>query len=170
MLHNFFKWPSQNQEQHYCAAKWKHELKHVYILGDIFKGDTPPRTGNMDPKAILLSLHCLLPPQGLWPISIIPLSTTEMHSLEAPPFPLERAHFSTSKKPHLIAFFSHDGIPFLSLFVSSDMMHYFPTGIAIIFASFNRFLLLRGCSIHILKILIHLSLVISDLSNPKSSL
>ena len=58
------------------------------------------------------------------------------------PFSLEWAHLSSTSKTSSHSPFSHGTIPFSSLLVFSDMMEDCSSGIAIIFAPFNQFLIL----------------------------
>lgn len=113
----------------------------------------------------LLSAHCLLLPKGHWSITGLS-STPETQSLWPLPFHLEWTHLSSVSKMSSLSPFSNSTIPFPSLLVSSYIMEDCSTGIAITFARFNHFFILlsKSCPSPILKILVHLLQVTSDLS------
>lgn len=110
---------------------------------------------------------------GHWSFSVLPYPSQLLKLGLCKPFPLhlEWTHLSSVSKVSSHSPFSQGTVPFPSLLVSSYIMEDCSTGIAIIFAPFNHFLILlhKSRPTPILKILVHLLQVTSDLPNSKSS-
>lgn len=109
-------------------------------------------------------------PRDIDPSVLYPSKLLKLSLCKPLPFHLEWTHLSSISKMSSHSPFPHGIVPFPSL-LCPRMMEDCSTGIAIIFAPFNHFLILlhKSFPTPILKILAHLLQVTSDLSNSKSS-
>ena len=110
-------------------------------------------------------------PRDIDPSVVYPSQPLKFSLCKPLPFHLKWTHLSSISKMSSHSPFSNSTIPFPSLLVSSYIMEDCSTGIAITFAPFKHFFILlhKSCPSPILKILVHLLQVTSDLSNSKSS-